>query len=90
MKHIVKVTTNLKGESKPINIGQRTLLIGPNGSGKSRIWQAIEFALTARVGDIAGRDEVSRPADLLALMPGREGTLTSSVVFELCEKLRYR
>lgn len=82
MKHIVKVTTNLKGESKPINIGQRTLLIGPNGSGKSRIWQAIEFALTARVGDIAGRDEVSRPADLLALMPGREGTLTSSVVFD--------
>jgi len=80
MDYIKQVTTNLKGASRPVDMHPRTLLIGENGSGKSRLWQAIELALTARVGDVAGKDEVSRPADLLALVPGREGELFSRVV----------
>jgi hypothetical protein len=73
--YVKSIESNAKGlDSKPIELGPKTLILGPSGSGKSRIINVIELALTGRCSDIAGKDR-SLPADLLALAPQREGKL---------------
>jgi len=72
--YIKTIESNAKGLSAPVELGQKTLLLGPSRSAKSTIVNAIELALTGRASDIAGKDR-SMAADLLALAPGRIGTL---------------
>lgn len=68
MTFICKVATNLK-VGADVELGQKTLIVGPNGSGKSTIINAVELALTGRAGDIAGRVDVGREADVMSLAP---------------------
>jgi energy-coupling factor transporter ATP-binding protein EcfA2 len=64
-----------------VDLGQKTVIVGPNGSGKSAIVNAVELALTGRASDIAGRGEVGRELDLMALAPRKEGRLFAAVKF---------
>jgi hypothetical protein len=72
--HIKHVRTNLKVGADTA-IGPKTLLVGPNGSGKSTVINAVELALTGRVSDIAGREDVAREADVMALAPAGQSLL---------------
>ena len=62
--YIAKLKGNVKA-GVDVEIGAKTLIVGPNGSGKSSIVNAIELALTARAGDVAGRVDVGREADVM-------------------------
>lgn len=75
---VSRVKGNLKG-GVDYAIGPKTLIIGDNGAGKSAVVNAIELALTGRASDIVGRAEVAKEVDLMALAPGRTGTLEVAV-----------
>lgn len=84
---IKRVRANLK-RGCDVELGPKTLIVGANGAGKSSIVAAIEFALTKRVSDVAGKGSIATPAALLALAPGRTGELWSEVVFDNDETAR--
>ena len=85
--HITHVRTNVK-VGADIEIGPKTLLVGPNGSGKSTVINAIELALTGRVSDIAGREDVAREADVMQLAPAGQNLL-AEVTFDTGEGASY-
>lgn len=72
MRSVSFVKSNLK-DGVDVELGPRTLIVGPRASGKSAIVNAVELALTGRVSDVAGRDDIGREIDLLALAPPGEG-----------------
>jgi energy-coupling factor transporter ATP-binding protein EcfA2 len=78
---ITKVEGNVK-KGALVDIGEKTLIVGANGSGKSSIINIIELALTGRAGDIAGRVDVGREADVMSLAPGGSGELNAMVTFD--------
>ena len=79
--NITKVRSNVKAGCDT-TIGPKTLIVGPNGSGKSTIVNAIELALTSRVGDIAGRTDIAREADVLQLAPKGATAVVAEVEFD--------
>jgi energy-coupling factor transporter ATP-binding protein EcfA2 len=87
--HITHVETNAK-VGADVEIGPKTLIIGPNGSGKSTIVNAVELALSGRVSDIAGRTDVAREADVMALAPPGDSMLLASVTFSDDGVAQYR
>lgn len=78
---IVKVRGNVKAGCD-VEIGQHTLIVGPNGSGKSSVVNTVELALTARAGDIAGRVDVGREADVMSLATDGAEKIQAEVVFD--------
>lgn len=78
--HITHVRTNAKVGADS-ELGPKTLIVGKNGSGKSTIINAVELALTSRVSDIAGRVDVAREADVMALAPAGQN-LFAEVTFD--------
>lgn len=87
--HIKTVRSNVK-IGCDVEIGPKTVIVGPNGSGKSTIINAIELALTGRAGDIAGRVEVAREADIMALAPAGATELEALATFDTGEVAAYR
>jgi len=87
MKYVKHVKTNAKVGAN-VELGPKTLIVGPNGSGKSTILNAIELALTSRVSDIAGREDVAREADVMQLAPLGQ-SLLAEVVFDSGEGASY-
>ena len=85
--HIAKVKTNVK-VGADVEIGPKTLIVGRNGSGKSTIINAVELALTSRVSDVAGRTDIAREADVMALAPAGE-SLVASITFDDGTQARY-
>jgi energy-coupling factor transporter ATP-binding protein EcfA2 len=85
--HIAKVKTNAK-VGADVEIGPKTLIVGRNGSGKSTIINAVELALTSRVSDVAGRTDIAREADVMALAPPGE-SLVAQVTFDDGTQARY-
>ena len=79
--HIRRVTSNVK-VGCDAEIGEKTLIVGRNGSGKSTVINALELALTGRAGDIAGRVDVGREADVMALAPPGAVNVAAEVVFD--------
>ena len=77
--YVVFVEGNLKG-GVSCTLGRKTLIIGPTGSGKSAVPNALELALSGRVSDVRGRQEVAREIDLMELAPGRKGELLARAV----------
>lgn len=86
---ITRVEGNVKAGAN-VEIGEKTLIVGPNGSGKSSIVNIIELALTGRAGDIAGRVDVGREADVMSLAPGGAGELNAMVTFDDAVVAAYR
>lgn len=78
---ITKVKGNVKA-GVDVEIGQKTLFVGPNGSGKSSVCNAIELALTGRAGDIAGRTDIAREADVMSLAKDGARDLEALVTFD--------
>lgn len=74
-----RVVSNLKGEVDVCFEAGKTLITGKNEAGKSAITDSIFLALTGRVPDLGGKDEVAQPGQLMALAPGRKGELHSKV-----------
>lgn len=87
--NIVKVKSNVKAGCD-VAIGPKTLVVGPNGSGKSTIVNAIELALTSRVGDIAGRTDIAREADVMQLAPKDSTAIVAEVLFDNGDAAIYR
>lgn len=84
-----RVRSNVKssdGMLWDIELGEKTLIVGANGKGKSRVVNAVELALTGRASDLAGRADVAREADLLALAPGRRANLFAEATLSTGEK----
>jgi ABC-type cobalamin/Fe3+-siderophores transport system ATPase subunit len=79
--HIRKVVGNVK-KGCDVELGQKTLIVGPNGSGKSTIVNTVELALTARAGDIAGRVDIAREADVMSLAQNGAGELEALATFD--------
>jgi energy-coupling factor transporter ATP-binding protein EcfA2 len=79
--HIKKVRSNVKAGFDG-EIGEKTLVVGRNGSGKSTIVNAVELALTGRAGDIAGRVDIAREADVMQLAPAGTTTLLAEALFD--------
>lgn len=77
--YVKYVASNAKG-GVSCALGEKTLIVGPNGSGKSSIINAIELALAGFASDIAGREEVAKESELLALAPERKGELFARAV----------
>jgi energy-coupling factor transporter ATP-binding protein EcfA2 len=77
--YIKYVNSNVKG-GIGCDLGPKTLIIGPRGSGKSAVVNAIQFALTQKIDDIAGRTTVAAVNELLSLAPEDQG-LYANVVF---------
>lgn len=75
VKHVASNVKSADGLVWDVELGPKTIIVGPNGRGKSRIVNAIELALTGRASDVAGRVDVAREADLLALAPGRKANV---------------
>lgn len=50
-----------------VELGPKTLIVGENASGKTAITQGAELLVSGTASDIAGKDRVSTPVDLLAL-----------------------
>ena len=76
--YVKNVRSNVKSSDGllwEVELGEKTLIVGANGKGKSRIVNAVELALTGRASDLAGKTDVAREADLLALSPGRNANL---------------
>jgi hypothetical protein len=69
--YITHIKTNAK-VGADTELGPKTIIVGRNGSGKSTIINAVELALTSRASDIAGRTDVAREADVMALAPAGE------------------
>jgi energy-coupling factor transporter ATP-binding protein EcfA2 len=67
--YVKKVLSNIKGGVSQ-ELGPRTLIVGPNGSGKSKIVNSIEYACTAAISDVIGREVVRDVNTLLRLGPG--------------------
>ncbi len=65
-----------------VEIGPKTLIVGPNGSGKSTIVNTVELALTARAGDIAGRVDIAREADVMSLAQNGATELEAVATFD--------
>jgi len=78
---IQKVKGNVK-KGCDVEIGAKTLIVGPNGSGKSTIVNTVELALTGRVGDVAGRIDIAREADVMGLATNGAPALSASVEFD--------
>lgn len=79
---VQRVRSNVKSSDGllwEVELGEKTLIVGANGKGKSRVVNAVELALTGRASDLAGKVDVAREADLLALSPGRNANLYSEV-----------
>lgn len=87
--HIKKVSGNVK-KGCDVEIGPKTLVVGPNGSGKSTIVNTVELALTGRVGDVAGRVDIAREADVMSLATNGAPALSASVEFDNGEAAVYR
>jgi hypothetical protein len=79
MIYVAQVESTLKG-TLPYKLGPKTLILGVNGSGKSAITGAVELALTGRVSDLFGREDVARESDLMALAPGRKASLIARAI----------
>jgi len=87
--HVHRVRSNVKsgdGLLWEVELGEKTLIVGANGKGKSRVVNAVELALTGRASDLAGRADVAREADLLALAPGRRANLFAEATLSTGEK----
>lgn len=82
--YVKHLSTNLKG-NRSYELGPKTLIIGDCASGKTAIPQALEFALSGSVSDIAGRSLVAESALLATLGPveGLQATVTLSNGLEL-------
>ena len=85
---IKKVEGNVKAGAN-VEIGEKTLVVGPNGSGKSTIVNVVELALTGRAGDIAGRTDIAREADVMALAQKGASSLAATVQFDTGETASY-
>ncbi len=86
---VQRVRSNVKsgdGMLWDVELGEKTLIVGANGKGKSRVVNAVELALTGRASDLAGRADVAREADLLALAPGRRANLFAEATLSTGEK----
>jgi energy-coupling factor transporter ATP-binding protein EcfA2 len=81
MVSIVKVQSNVKAGAD-VELGHKTVIVGPNGSGKSTIVNSVELALTGRAGDIAGRVDIAREADVMALAKDGVTELEAIVTFD--------
>lgn len=68
MTFLTELDFNLKGGNS-VKLGQYTLITGANGSGKSAIVNAAELLLGDFVSDVAGRESLKLPADLITLAP---------------------
>jgi energy-coupling factor transporter ATP-binding protein EcfA2 len=79
--HIKKVRSNVK-KGCDVELGPKTLVVGKNGSGKSTIVNSVELALTARVGDVAGRVDVAREVDVMSLAKDGAHDLESLAEFD--------
>ena len=77
---LVRARSNLSG-GVDVPLGPKTLLLMANGVGKTSVLRTIELALSGRASDIAGREDVALPADLMALAPERRGNLWAEVEF---------
>ena len=77
--YVSHVKSNLK-EGVDVDLHPHTLIVGANASGKDTVVQAVEFALRSRISDLMGKDDVGRVQTLMALAPGRKGTLMSEIV----------
>lgn len=90
--YIKNVRSNVKSSDGllwEVELGEKTLIVGANGKGKSRIVNAVELALTGRASDLAGKVDVAREADLLALSPGRNANLYAEVVLSNTEVVAF-
>jgi energy-coupling factor transporter ATP-binding protein EcfA2 len=87
--NITKVRSNVKAGCD-LQIGSKTIVVGPNGSGKSTIVNAVELALTSRVGDIAGRTDIAREADVMQLAPKDTTAIIAEVIFDNGDSAHYR
>jgi hypothetical protein len=74
-----RVVSNLKGEVDVTFEADKALITGRNEAGKSAVTDSIFLALTGRVPDLGGKDEVAQPGQLMALAPGRKGELFAKV-----------
>jgi len=86
---VQRVRSNVKSSDGllwDVELGEKTLIVGANGRGKSRVVNAVELALTGRASDLAGRADVAREADLLALAPGRRANLFAEATLSTGEK----
>ncbi len=72
--YIAHVESNLKG-GVDVKLGLKTLVVGPNGGGKDAVVQSVELAILGRVSDVAGKEDVGQGQALMALAPGRTGSL---------------
>jgi energy-coupling factor transporter ATP-binding protein EcfA2 len=79
--YIKKVRSNVK-KGCDVELGPKTLVVGKNGSGKSTIVNSVELALTARVGDVAGRVDVAREVDVMSLAKDGAHDLESLAEFD--------
>ena len=79
--HISKVKGNVK-KGCEVEIGPKTLVVGHNGAGKSTIVNTVELALTSRVGDVAGRVDIAREADVMSLATNGATVLSATVEFD--------
>jgi len=89
VKHVASNVKSADGLMWDVELGPKTLIVGPNGRGKSRIVNAIELALTGRASDVAGRVDVAREADLLALAPGRKANVYAEVLLSSGETVHF-
>lgn len=87
--HIVSVESNVKGAPFKYDLTPRTLIIGNSRTGKTGITNAVELALTGRASDVRGREDVAEAGMLMALAPGRQGTLFAEVTFSDGTKARW-
>lgn len=78
---IQKAKGNVK-KGADVELGHKTLIVGPNGSGKSTIVNIVELALTNRAGDIAGRVDIAREADVMSLSTNGAAELEAVVTFD--------
>lgn len=87
--YIVSIESNVKGTPFKLDLGPKTLIIGPSRSGKTGITNAIELALTGSASDVRGREDVAEAGMLMALAPGRQGTLFAEVTLSDGAKARW-
>lgn len=90
--YVKNVRSNVKSSDGllwEIELGEKTLIVGANGKGKSRVVNAVELALTGRASDLAGKTDVAREADLLALAPGRNANLYSEATLSSGEVVTF-
>lgn len=91
--YVKRIESNVKSADGLVwsaDLGPKTIIVGPNGRGKSRIVNAVELALTGRASDLAGRADVAREADLLALAPGRSADLYAHAILDTEETATFR